>query len=147
MALMLSSGLLRWVLLIELVSINRPVIETSLINRTHLSRPEFRRRAIFRNVVNFIFYILLYFTFLYYILFTIKTMHKVQQTNGSQCYIPSSKPFRIKLNAVLSFLWQKEHYLLYICLCILFMSLLSYLFVIILCISHSFSIQVQSSCG
>jgi hypothetical protein len=56
------------------------VIETSLINRTHLSRPEDGRRVIFRNVVDFIF---LYFTF--YILFTLKTMDKVQETSGSQC--------------------------------------------------------------
>jgi hypothetical protein len=45
-------------------------------------------QAIFRNV-DFIY-------FIFYILFTIKTMHKVQQTSGSQCRIPSSKPFRIQ---------------------------------------------------
>jgi hypothetical protein len=55
------------------------LIETSSINRTHLSRPEEGRRAIFRNVVNFY---ILYFTF--HILFTIKTTHKVQQTSSSQ---------------------------------------------------------------
>ena len=33
--------------------------------------------------------------FIFHILFTIKTMHKVQQTSGSQWYIPSSKTFRI----------------------------------------------------
>jgi hypothetical protein len=38
--------------------------------------------------------IYLYFTF--YILFTVNTMDKVQQTGGSQWYIPSSKRFRIQ---------------------------------------------------
>jgi hypothetical protein len=42
-------------------------------------------RAIFRNVI---------FIYLY---FTLKTMDKVQKTNGSQCSIPSSEPFRIHL--------------------------------------------------
>jgi hypothetical protein len=41
-------------------------------------------------------YIFIYFIF--YILFTIKTMDKVLETSGSQCHIPSSKPFRIQLN-------------------------------------------------
>ena len=76
-----SSGLLRWDLLIKLVS----------INRTHLSRPEDGRTAIFRNIVNFRLYI-----YIYYILFTIKTMDKVQQTSCSQCRVPSSKRFRIQ---------------------------------------------------
>jgi hypothetical protein len=69
------------------------VIETSSINRIHLSRPEDGRRAIFRNVdfIYFIFYI-----FIFYILFTIKTMDKVLITSGSQYHIPSSKPFRIQ---------------------------------------------------
>jgi hypothetical protein len=58
--------------------------------------PEDGIRAIFRNVVNFRFlYIFVYVTF--YILFTLKTMDKVQETNGSQCYIPPSKPFRIQV--------------------------------------------------
>jgi hypothetical protein len=76
MALLPSSGLLRWILLIEL----GPVIETSSINRIHLSRSEDGRRAIFRNVdcIYFIFYI-----FMFYILFTIKT-DKVLVTSGSQ---------------------------------------------------------------
>jgi hypothetical protein len=44
--------------------ITGPVIETSLINRTHLSRSEDGRTDIFRNVVSFIFYI-----FIFYILY------------------------------------------------------------------------------
>jgi hypothetical protein len=59
------------------------VIETSLINRTHLSRPEDRRRAIFRNVVDFRFL----YIFTFYILFTLKTMDKVQKASGSQCAV------------------------------------------------------------
>jgi hypothetical protein len=30
------------------------------------------------------------------ILFTLSTMYNVQETSGSQCYVPSSKPFRFK---------------------------------------------------
>jgi hypothetical protein len=51
--------------------------------------PEDGRTAIFRKV-DFIY-------FIYYILFTIKTMDKVLVTSGSQCHIPSSNPFRIQL--------------------------------------------------
>jgi hypothetical protein len=47
------------------LSLNQQV-ETSSINRTHLSRPEDGRRTIFRNVVNFRFYI-----FILYILYFI----------------------------------------------------------------------------
>jgi hypothetical protein len=86
----------QWVLLIKLVSITGHVIETSSINRTHLSRPEDGRRTIFRNVVNFRFYIYIFIYFIFYILFTLKTMHKVQATGGSQCCIPSSEHFRIQ---------------------------------------------------
>jgi hypothetical protein len=46
---------------IHYVSITGPVIETSSINRTQLSRPEDGRRAIFRNVVNFRFLYILYY--------------------------------------------------------------------------------------
>ena len=70
------------------------MIETSSINRIHLSRPEDRRRAIFRNV-DFIFFI--FCIFIFYILFTIKTMDKVLVTSGSQYHISLSKPFRIQL--------------------------------------------------
>jgi hypothetical protein len=56
-----------------------PVIEASSINRIHLSRPEDGRRAIFRNV-DFIY-------FIFYILFTIKTMDKVLEVSSSQYFI------------------------------------------------------------
>jgi hypothetical protein len=40
----------------------------------------------------------------YILYFILKTMDKVQKTSGSQCYIPSSEPFRIYLK-----LWYVSH--------------------------------------